>query len=315
MKLTLKTIIAILLVALIVVLVSFLVIRHNKNHGLKIVDPRIRIQELVTNLKKESFKESIDNSIGSESQYLYPGYNPVSPRILADVFYALSSRRSIKLIQKIESLPKLEAEANCGLFFSTVFQAHSNAFQAILKRDADTNAPPSKHSVNCTKWALGTAMFATANIGRLDILSAQMDEMDQFQRTMEPVIQQRMAINPNGVAFILEFANPDNEFLVNILYLAAVRSGNADILMQASEACRSAQMDKFELPIMPWDANKTWFENKMKNWPGVTFAGKDISISSKAAKNYTMFDWRIEGAVNTRLQKELILKLKSIVFR
>ena len=265
-------------------------------------DPRI--DNLVAALKKERPPELINNLITNDQQYFDPGFSTSRSFAQIDLEIALSSRRFIKFLQSVEKLSKMDREITCRQFFSKAFQAHTNAIYVILNHEDNPSSAANDLSLFGTKEAICEAMFIIADIGRLDLLSAQFAQIDQFRKEIEPVIEIHKSKHPFGVWAMLQHSFvPDRRFEVNVLRLAAIRSGSKDKLEKFDAQCDAINMQKREVPIVAWDARKTWFERPVQR--SVPF--------DKIVLNLVAYDWAEDDSHNYRLQDETASKLRSIV--
>ena len=307
MKAWRKTSIAIMVVIQVVLLVVlvFAVIhrkseytKNGKNLGR---DPRI--DTLIVNLKKESLQDSINNLATNDQQFFFPGFKTSRKSAQIDLETLLSARRFIKTLQSIEKLPNNDGRAKSDEMFSKAFEAHTNAIYVILQHEDDPSSPKNDQSLLASREAICGAMFVTADLGQLDLLSAQMDRLEQFQNKILPILEARISTNPNGVAImLLRYLAPDKRFEVNVLRVAVVRASNNDKLASFDALCNEYKMEQYRLPIISWDAHTTWFER----------FSKDAEVSDKIVFELTVYDWRIDDYSNKNLQNELVDKLRSV---
>lgn len=151
-------------------------------------------------------------------------------------------------------------------------------------------------------------MFITADIGRLDLLSSQFAEFDQFRANIEPILIKLRAAQHLGVSVFLELhVVPQNQFQVNVLRLAASKvPGDAAMLAQIDAECVHANMKAHEIPIVAWDARTTWFD----------ILPKSPMDTRKGVVNYKVYDWQ-PGDVNLHkdLQDQVVHKVRSILLQ
>ena len=167
-------------------------------------------------------------------------------------------------------------------------------------------------------------MFIAAETTNLDLLEKQFSQLDQWRAEIEPLakLQNRHLTNITFTALDDSVITPDYRLQVNVLRLAALRSGNAEMLKKVDEACAGIQMKTNTIPIVAWNAETTVFE-LLPDSPLDT---------SKGVTTYTFYDWsdkmthdhanylylvRIHSndLPSADEEKMFVKKLESIVFR
>ena len=130
---------------------------------------------------------------------------------------------------------------------------------------------------------LSAALFITADATNLDILEKQFAQLDQWRAEIEPLakLQNRHLTNIIAPALFDSTITPDYRLQVNVLRLAALRTGNAEMLKRVDEACAGIQMTTNILPIVAWNAETTVYE-LLPDSPLDT---------SKGVTTYTFYDW------------------------
>ncbi len=131
--------------------------------------------------------------------------------------------------------------------------------------------------------ALSAALFIAADSTNLDILEEQFEQLDQWRVEIEPLakLPDRHMTNIVVTALDDSVITPDYRLQVNVLRLAALQSGNAEMLKQVDEACAEIQMTTNTIPIVAWNAETTVFE-LLPDSPLDT---------SKGVTTYTFYDW------------------------
>ena len=131
--------------------------------------------------------------------------------------------------------------------------------------------------------SLSAALFIAADTTNLDILEEQFAQLDQWRAEIEPLakLPDRHMTNIIVTALDDSVITPDYRLQVNVLRLAALRSGNAEMLKQVDEACAGIQMTTNIIPIVAWNAKTTVFE-LLPDSPLDT---------SKGVTTYTFYDW------------------------
>jgi hypothetical protein len=242
-------------------------------------------ERMLAILKHEKLDQSIEQLFDDREQYFFPfgGVSKVGEDVQQDLEQMLSTRRSVKVLQEIESLPKSEGKAKCDLLFSRAFQQHTNACRIMINWSLDPSAPPHRQNLLGTLMALSAAMFITADSTNLDILEEQFAQLDQWRAEIEPLarLQNRHITVITVPALYDSTITPDYRLQVNVLRLAALRSGNVEILKQVDEACQKIQMTTNTLPIVAWNAETTVYE-LLPDSPLDT---------SKGVTTYTFYDW------------------------
>jgi hypothetical protein len=155
-------------------------------------------------------------------------------------------------------------------------------------------------------------MFIAADTARLDVLEQQFAQLDQWRDEIEPLAKlpnQRISTNvPALFDFVIA---PDFRLQVNVLRLAALRSGNSEMLKRVDEECARIQMKSKTIPIVSWNAETTIFELRL-----------DSPLDkSKGVTEYTFYNWSDKmrpvssgGLLLNIDQKTFVRELESIVF-
>lgn len=170
---------------------------------------------------------------------------------------------------------------------------------------------------------LSAALFIAADTGNPDILEKQFVQLDQWRAEIEPLarLQNRHITVITITALDDSVITPDYRLQVNVLRLAALRSGNAEMLKKVDEACAGIQMKTNMIPIVAWNAETTAFELLLDS-PLAT---------SKGVTTYTFYDWsdkmthdHADYLYHVRIhsndlpaadeEKMFVKKLESIVF-
>ena len=337
MRLKAKTILLVLVFGAPALIMCILVI--NKAKQLPIVPPRVLIQmppqrhpgkeRMLATLKEESLDQSSVLLMGDREQYFFPfaGMSKFGEDVQQDLEQVLSDRRFVKVLQEIESLPKSEGKAKCELLFSRAFQSHTNGCRVAIDFALDPSAtiPTNSESLYMLsgQMTLSAALFIAADTANLDLLEKQFAQLDQWRAEIEPLarVQDRHGKIAARPALGDSVITPDYRLQVNVLRLAALRSGNAEMLKQVDEACAGIQMTTDTIPIVAWNAETTVFE-LLPDSPLDT---------SKGVTTYTFYDWSDKMArdhsdyldrnlVNTNdspaadAENVFVKKLESIVF-
>jgi hypothetical protein len=252
-------------------------------------------------LKKSALEHSMDDLInyGPESSFIYRNFGQ------DDLETILSGRHSIEMLHSIERLSKKDRAAACRLLFDKAYKAHTNAFCGLLKHVADPSYAAVHPNVGATKMALSTALFATADLGRRDLLSGQFAQLDDFRCEFTARWTTLVSAHPQMGVFTLETYLPDNRLQVNILRLAAARAaGSAGLLQQFDAECRLARMKTNALPVADWDSREPPYER-------IIISGL---FPSRGWSNYMVYEWEAPdfGRDNER-EDGVVSKLRSIV--
>jgi hypothetical protein len=293
MKLKAKTILLVLVFVAPVLIMCILII--NKVRQSPIISMPVLIQTpphhhpgkegMLATLKNENLEQSIGLLIDDRKQYSFPfsGVSKVGEDIQQDLEQMLSSRRSLKVLQEIELLPRSEGKAACELLFSTAFEQHTNACRIMINWSLDPSAPPHHQNLLGTLMALSAALFIAADAGNLNTLEKQFVQLDQWRAEIEPLakLQNRHIRVITIRALDDSVITPDFRLQVNVLRLAALRSGNAEMLKKVDEACAGIQMTTNSIPIVAWNAETTVYE-LLPDSPLDT---------SKGVTTYTFYDW------------------------
>jgi hypothetical protein len=221
-----------------------------------------------------------------------------------DLRTIFSGGRSIKVLRSFEALSNKDREEECRRFFSQAFQAHTNAFSALLSGVKDPSAREGQPSIRCTQWALCAAMFATADAGRRDLLSGQFAQLDRFKADFQPRWSALVAEDPQMGLFSLATYLPDCRFQVNLLRLAAARSVAGDSrLDQVDAECGLARMRTYPIPVRDWDSRATRLENLQIAAP---------FLPARGWSDFVVYDWT-DPLVTQEQEEGLVLTLRQIV--
>ncbi|MCX6925894.1 MAG: hypothetical protein NT154_22210, partial [Verrucomicrobia bacterium] len=179
-----------------------------------------------------------------------------------------ASRRTLKVIQSLETLPAAEREATCAQIFAKAFQIHTNTYWVAMRSREDPSAPTNRQSMLSTLMAMCTAMFATAELGRSDMLLRQFAQLDEFQQQFERRLAAHGNSYPAGLIGVLkDLLKPDNRLQLNVLRLAVASGGGGNrqqLLARFDAECGHMDLRTEELTITRWDARTTAFDNR---WP------------------------------------------------
>jgi hypothetical protein len=236
-------------------------------------------------LKNENLDGSINQLFDDRDQYFFPfgGSSKVGEDVQQNLEQILSDRRFVKVLQEIKSLPKSEGKAKCELLFSRAFQQHTNACRIMINWSLNPPAPPHHQDLLYSRMALSAALFIAADTTNLDILEEQLAQLDQWRAEIEPLAKLPNRHMTNIVITALDDSviTPDYRLQVNVLRLAALRSGNAEMLKKVDEACEGIQMTTNTIPIVTWNAETTVFE----------LLPDSPLDASKGVTTYTFYDW------------------------
>lgn len=276
-------------------------------------------ERMLATLKNESLDQSTKLLIEDREQYFFPFVPKAIVGGQEELEQMLSTRRFVKVLHEMKELPKSEGDAKCEMLFSTAFQLHTNICRAMISYVTDTDAPTNNRSVEGPKMGMAAAMFIAADTARLVVLEKQFVKLDQWRDEIKPLANLTNRIIPFLPALSVVAIAPDFRLQVNVLRLAALRSGDARILREVDEACAEIQMKTNTIPIVAWDAETTTFE-LLPDSPLDT---------SKGVTVYTFYDWNFKMAVdyaNSMLDRNsdelpgikeeqlFVKKLESIVF-
>lgn len=279
-------------------------------------------ERMLATLKDESLDQSIKLLIDDREQYFFP-FRPSDLNIgggQEDLEQMLSTRRSVKVLQEIKELPQSKGDEKCEVLFSTAFQLHTNICRAMIRYVTDPSAPTNNRSVLGPKMGMAAAMFIAADTARLGVLEKQFVKLDQWRDEIKPLANLTNRIIPFLPALTVVAIAPDFRLQVNVLRLAALRSGDAKMLKEVDEACAGIQMTTNTIPIMAWNAETTAFE-LLPDSPLDT---------SKGVTAYTFYDWNFKMAVDyansifdtnsdelpgIKDEQLFVKKLESIVFK
>jgi hypothetical protein len=277
-------------------------------------------ERMLATLKNESLDQSIKLLIDDREQYSFPFVAKTIVGGQEDLEQMLSTRRLWKVLQEIKELPKSEGDAKCEMLFSTAFQLHTNISRAMIKYATDPSAPTNHSSVQGTLMGMSAAMFIAADTARLGMLEKQFAQLDQWRDEIKP-----LANLPNRIvdfempALTVRAIAPDFRLQVNVLRLAALRSGDAKMLKAVDEACASIQMKAETFSLVAWNAETKDFE----------LLPDSLRIPARVTV-YTFYDWSFKMAVDyansifhtnsdelpgIKDEQLFVKKLESIVFK
>lgn len=261
--------------------------------------------EPMSALRHEEFETSISNLIGNYSQF--SGYVTDVKGAQLDLEQILCARDAFRFIQDAEGLRRKDAGSVCDDLFSKAFRCHTNKFLNILAQENDTNVP-NDPAQPLAKDALGTAMFLAADMGRRDLLSNQFAQLESFRIRVGPELSETLKAHPKGSAFFLMISDgvPDNRFQVNVLRLAALRSGNAEMLKRVDGLCDQAGMGKSPVLSGTWDARSTKLSTVCSSlWK---------KPATQPGAGFDAYDWPFgELFWNFEEQRDLVRKLEAAV--
>jgi hypothetical protein len=281
-------------------------------------------ERILATLSGESLEQSIRLLIDDREQYSFPfaGRSRIGPDVQEDLDQMLSTRRLWKALQEIKELPQSQGDAKCESLFMRGFQIHTNVCRAIIKMATHPDSFTNHESVLGPKMGMAAAMFIAADTARLHLVRRQFAMLDHWRTEIEPLAKQpdRRFVRGYRPALDDHVVTPDLRLQVNVLRLAALRSGNARMLNEVDEACAIVQMNTNTFCIPPWNAEITYFELASERAPNTY---KDLS-------KYTFYDWSDKMELNhesflgtiisavppaTNDEMTFIKKLESIVFK
>ena len=279
-------------------------------------------ERMVETLKGENLDQSIRLLVDDRNQYFGPYARHIGVDLQEDLEDMLSTRRFVKVLQEIKELPRSKGDAKCELLFTMAFQSHTNICRAIIKVATDPSAPTNHQSLLGPIMGMAAAMFIAADTARLGVLKRQFATLDHWRAEIEPSAKLPDCRFLQGYMPALWdiVITPDRRLQVNVLRLAASRSGNARVLKEVDEACASIQMTSMTFPLVPWNAETTVFE-LLPDSPLDT---------SKGVTEYKFYDWqdRMRGNHASYLgrtssdnrplvdeEQVFVKKLESIVFQ
>src|ERR1039458_295080 len=242
-------------------------------------------ERMVATLKVESLDQSIKLLIDDKEQYFFPFARSanISEDLQDDLERMLSARRFAKVLQEIKKLPKSKGDAECESLFFRGFQIHTNVCRAIIRTATDPSFT-NHESILGTRMGMAAAMFIAADTARLDVLQREFVTLDQWRTEIEPLAKQqdRRFVGRVYVPALSDHViTPDLHLQVNVLRIAALRSGNAKMLKDVDEACASIQMKSKTFPLVAWNAKTTAYE----------LALDSPLDTSKGITEYTFYDW------------------------
>ena len=279
-------------------------------------------ERMVATLKGESLDQSIRLLVDETKQYFGPFARHIGVDLQEDLDQILSTRRFVKVLQEIKELPRSKGDAKCELLFTMAFQSHTNICRAMIKVSTDPSAPTNGQSIRGPKMGMAAAMFIAADTARFGVLERQFATLDHWRAEIEPSakLQDRRFLTMYWPALMDINITPDRRLQVNVLRLAASRSGNAKMLKEVDEACASIQMTSMTFPLVPWNAETTAFE----------ILPDSPLDTSKGVTEYKFYDWqdRMSGNHASYLgqtssdnrplvdeEQVFVKKLESIVFQ
>jgi len=274
-------------------------------------------EKMVATLKGETLDRSSELVSGDYEQYFFP----FVPRAVVggeeDLEQLISTRRFWKVLLEMKELSETEERNRCERLFFDAFAKHTNICYAMAKWVTDPSAPENHRSVLGTRMAMAAAMFVAADTGKLDVLEKQIDRLRKWRNEFEPIAKLPDRRFPSNYVSAVEdlVITPDYRFQVNVLRLAALRSGNLGALKEVDEACAAIHMKSNTLPMVRWDAQTTILE-VLPDSPLDT---------SEGVTEYTFYDWSDTMTFNRIRfgntwpaddeEKAFIEKLGSIVFQ
>jgi hypothetical protein len=181
------------------------------------------------------------------------------------------------------------------------------AIEAAIRRKQNLSTPV-RHSRRSQRELLCLALFATAEIGQREIFADQFEQLDVFRRSVED----------RDSTHLSRICLPDNLSLINLLRLAAsCYPGKSDeLLIQIDAECRSLNLSGEILPLVPWNAQTTWFERSVMFPPG-SAVGVPVFDTSRGVTNYFFYldlgrsqgmAWATETA-----QEDLLQRIRKLV--
>ena len=281
-------------------------------------------ERILATLSGESLEQSIRLLIDDREQYFFPfaGRSSIGPDVQQDLDQMLSTRRLWKALQEIKELPQSQGDAKCESLFMRGFQIHTNVCRAIIKMATHPDSFTNHESVLGPKMGMAAAMFMAADTARLHLVERQFAVLDHWRTEIEPLAEQpdRRFVRGYRPALDDHVVTPDLRLQVNVLRLAALRSGNAQMLNEVDEACALVQMKTNTFWIPPWNAEIRYFElpseraqNTYKDLTKYTF----YDWSDKMKLNHESFLGVISPTVPPATNDEMafVKKLESIVFK
>lgn len=261
-------------------------LRYLKRQGastpyLGVPQQRKRIDKIISDLKGATFDDSVARLVDNESYY-YPGYDSERFNDQENLEQMLSNRNCVKIFQELERMGADEREVRCKEMFHRVFKMHADTKRAVLRRLEEPREPQTKLAPLATHFAVGAAMFATANYGSTKLLCSEFSSVDGLREELERrMAGNRRVFSDLHVRALRMGLAPDNRFQFNVLYMHAARLGGRPLEI-AKEA--AAGLEKREIPIVSWDAHTTWFDipRRMELIPMDT---------SKGVTTYTFYGW------------------------
>ena len=260
---------------------------------------RARINALIATLENETWDESVRNLVSDGNEYLSPWY--LSRKFeQGDLDMMLSSRRSIKILNTLEALSMKERIERCKELFNKVAEMYEASVRSMDEPASDTGKE--KLTAN-PRFAFCAALFATAETGDLGLLADQCSKVDNLRKRVEAYFDaHKTNYSKIDVELGLKFSVPDQSCMMTVLRLAASRSRSNPELLGKIDALCQENMTSDELPIVPWNARTTWFENQ---------EGMD---TRRGVTTYRIFRWKeTDMLVNDDAQRELVAKVLDLV--
>jgi hypothetical protein len=281
---------------------------------------RKQLNDLRRSIRKESFQRSVSNLITNDQWSL----NELLRSSHLDLYGAglnrqigldeiLASRRALKVVQAIESLPPAKASRACRQVFDEAFAKHTNAIGGYMAYVANPSAPRNQEYFAGAEMAIRVAMFSAADLGLRDVLAEQFRQLENFQAV---IVAQESRARANGhtnelrLEVLVNHWFPDTHFRLNVLYLAATRSKrDADALLRTVSNDPSTNHVRFTVhyvPITHWDAKTTWFETSRLGAP---------MDARKGLAMYTFLDWGQDHiSMSPDAQEDALRKLQKLTF-
>jgi hypothetical protein len=268
---------------------------------------RSRINAMIRVLKAETPGQSMERLLTDDAQYSQPGYHSSVLGAQLDLETMLSSRRCIKVLTELAKVNPSQRESNCRQLFLRVFNAHTNALEENLRTVDDPKRPLQKLSMRSTHMAVCAAIFAAADLGYADLVSEELLQVDRLVARFDAQVGARTPALPPGAAISTRrLCGADNRFVLNVLYLCAQRATDKHrSVEQIEQECSRLDMQKSQMPIVPWNAGTTWFEG---------LVGRPMD-RSKRVKIYSVYNWNIRDLnANFAGQNELLSRVRLILF-
>lgn len=306
-----KTSVSLLLMATSTGFLVLLIVHAYRRHAAGDRDPRITT--LIATLKNETLERSVSLATRDSQQYHIPGFQTALMCPQVNLEDMLSARRAVKILQTIERLPEIPREAGIRQAFATAFQVHTSAVYAVMRHSEDPSYEPNQQSLYSTRLGLCVAMFAAAEWGRKDLLSAQLEQLDRLRSEVDTRVAGHKLVYSNGVgSFLQDVVTPDDRFEVNVIrVLASHQHGSRDLVQRIDEECGRVNMRRDpEIPVAAWDAWATWFERGLRGQRS----------SKEVVKAFTFWNWDPDDLIyaanfDDRRQKALVQRLRALALR